>query len=134
MLLAPFTLHKVQKYFSGFGLGRKEEVIRWLWVEACDPPELGWRNTDGWRTRLKSFQWFTFPNGNQLAPDSILQLIWCHCKNGIPCSSRDRGYKRYFDAHEIFCACSGYCASLKCILSRYCFQIREQNWWWTLAF
>jgi hypothetical protein len=28
MLLAPFTLHKVQKYFSGFGFSRKEEDIR----------------------------------------------------------------------------------------------------------
>jgi hypothetical protein len=46
MLLASFTLHKVQKYFSGFGLTWKE-YIRWLSLEACDPPELGWRDTDG---------------------------------------------------------------------------------------
>jgi hypothetical protein len=46
-LLAPFTLHKVQKYFSAFGRRRKEENIKWLSLEACDPPELGWRDTDG---------------------------------------------------------------------------------------
>jgi hypothetical protein len=39
MLLTPFTLHKVQKYFSGLGL-RREEDIRWRSLEACDPPEL----------------------------------------------------------------------------------------------
>jgi hypothetical protein len=27
MLLASFTLHKVQKYFSGFGLRRKEDTV-----------------------------------------------------------------------------------------------------------
>jgi hypothetical protein len=47
MLLVPITLHKVQKYFSGFGLRRKEEDIRWLSLEAFDPPELGWQKTDG---------------------------------------------------------------------------------------
>jgi hypothetical protein len=47
-LLAPFTLHKVQKkYFSGFGLGRKEKDIKWLSLEACHSPELGWQDTDG---------------------------------------------------------------------------------------
>ena len=33
MLLASFTLHKVQKYLSGFGLTRKEDVT-WLSLEA----------------------------------------------------------------------------------------------------
>jgi hypothetical protein len=46
MLLASFTLHKVQKYLRGFGLIRKEDIT-WLSLEACDPPELGWRDTDG---------------------------------------------------------------------------------------
>ena len=46
MLLASFTLHKVQKYLSSFGLTRKE-YITWLSLEACDPPELGWRDPDG---------------------------------------------------------------------------------------
>jgi hypothetical protein len=46
MLLASLTLHKVQKYFSGFGLRWKEDIT-WLSLEACDPPELGWRDTDG---------------------------------------------------------------------------------------
>jgi hypothetical protein len=46
MLLASFTLHKVQKHFSGFGLRRKKD-IRWFSLEACDPPELGWRDTYG---------------------------------------------------------------------------------------
>jgi hypothetical protein len=44
---------------------------------------------------LKSFRPFTFPTGTQLAPDFIMQLIWCGCKSGIPCSTRDYGYKRY---------------------------------------
>jgi hypothetical protein len=30
MLLASFMLHKVQKYFNGFGFRGKEENIRWL--------------------------------------------------------------------------------------------------------
>jgi hypothetical protein len=46
MLLASFTLHKVQKYFSGFGLRRKDDIT-WLSLEACNPSELGWRDTDG---------------------------------------------------------------------------------------
>jgi hypothetical protein len=46
MVLASFTLHKVQNYLSGFGLRRKEDIT-WLSLEACHPPELGWRNTDG---------------------------------------------------------------------------------------
>jgi hypothetical protein len=46
MLLAYFTLHKVQKYLSGFGLRRKEDIT-WLSLEACNPPELGLRDTDG---------------------------------------------------------------------------------------
>jgi hypothetical protein len=95
MLLASFTLHKVQKYLSGFGLRRKE-YITWLSLEACNPPELGWRDTDSWRTTiLKSFRPFTLPTGIQLAPDFIMQLIWCGCKSGIPFSTKDCGYKRY---------------------------------------
>jgi hypothetical protein len=46
MLLASFTLHKVQKYFRGFGLRWKEDIT-WISLEACDPPELEWRDTDG---------------------------------------------------------------------------------------
>jgi hypothetical protein len=46
MLLASFTLHKVQNYFSGFGLRRKEDITCFS-LEACDPPKLGWRDTDG---------------------------------------------------------------------------------------
>jgi hypothetical protein len=46
MLLASFTLHKVQKYLSGFGFRQKEDVT-WLSLEACNPPELGWRDIDG---------------------------------------------------------------------------------------
>jgi hypothetical protein len=42
MLLASFMLHK--KYISGL---RRKEDIAWLSQEACDPPELGWRDTDG---------------------------------------------------------------------------------------
>jgi hypothetical protein len=34
------------KYFSGFGLRRKEDIT-WLSLKACDPSELGWRDTDG---------------------------------------------------------------------------------------
>ena len=34
----------------------------------------------------------------------------------------------------IFFACSESCASLKCNLFRYHFQIRKYNWWWNLAF
>jgi hypothetical protein len=45
MLLASFTLHKVQEYFSGFGLRRREDIA-WLSMEACDLPELGWQDTD----------------------------------------------------------------------------------------
>jgi hypothetical protein len=30
---------------SGFGLRRKEDIM-WLSLEACDLPELGWRDTD----------------------------------------------------------------------------------------
>jgi hypothetical protein len=43
MFLASFTLHKVQilKWFW------TKEDITWLSLEACDPPELGWWNTDG---------------------------------------------------------------------------------------
>jgi hypothetical protein len=37
-----------------------------------------------------------------------------------------------FGCIQIFCACSGSCASLN--LSRYRFQIREHNWWWNFAF
>jgi hypothetical protein len=40
-VVGTFTLYKVQKYFSGFGLMRKEADIRWLSLEACDPQELG---------------------------------------------------------------------------------------------
>jgi hypothetical protein len=43
MLLASFTLHKVKKYLSGFGLRRKEDIT-WLSLEACDQ---GLRNLDG---------------------------------------------------------------------------------------
>ena len=46
MLLASFTLHKVQKYLSGFGLTRKKDTT-WLSLEVYDPPELGWWDTDG---------------------------------------------------------------------------------------
>jgi hypothetical protein len=45
-MLASFTLHKAQKYFSGFDLRRKEDIT-WLSREACDPPKLGWWDTDG---------------------------------------------------------------------------------------
>jgi hypothetical protein len=67
MLLAPFTLHKVQKYFSGFGL-----FGGFHWKLAI------LRNLDGgyrWLkdTILKSFRPFTLPNEIQLAPDSIMQ-------------------------------------------------------------
>jgi hypothetical protein len=46
-------------------------------------------------TILKSFQSFTLPTEIQLAPDSIMRLIWCCFKSGIPYSARDCGYKRY---------------------------------------
>jgi hypothetical protein len=45
MLLACFTLHKVQ-VLKWFGLRRKEDIT-WLSLKACDPPELGWRDTGG---------------------------------------------------------------------------------------
>jgi hypothetical protein len=45
-------------------------------------------------TTLKSVQLFTLPTGIQLAPDSIIRLLWCGCKSSILCSSRDCGYKR----------------------------------------
>jgi hypothetical protein len=45
MLLAHFTLHKVRKYFSDFGLRGKEDIT-WLSLGACDPPEVEWRDTD----------------------------------------------------------------------------------------
>jgi hypothetical protein len=143
MLLVPFTLHKVQKYFSAFRRRRKEENIRWLSLEACDPPELGWRDTDGWNwyrisftskdTILKSFPSFTLPTGNQLVPDSIMRLVWCGCKSGIPSSTRDFDYKKYgfglLDVHvqlyrNILCMFwfQRKFKCLKCILSRYRFQ------------
>jgi hypothetical protein len=40
---------------------------------------------------LKSFRLFTLTTRIHLAPDSIMQLIWCGCKTG----TRDCGYKRY---------------------------------------
>jgi hypothetical protein len=71
-------------------------------------------------------------------PDFIMQLIWCGCKSGMPCSSRDCGYKRYgfglMDVHVQLYMNILYMfwflhkfKSLKCILSRYRFQIREHN-------
>jgi hypothetical protein len=43
---------------------------------------------------FESVQLFTLPTGIQLAPDSIMRLIWCGCRSYTPCSSRDCGYKR----------------------------------------
>jgi hypothetical protein len=46
-------------------------------------------------TVLKSFRPFTLPTEIQLAPNFIMRLTLCNCKSGIPCSTRDCGYKRY---------------------------------------
>jgi hypothetical protein len=63
-----------------------------------------------------------------------MRLIWCDWKSGIPCSTREYGYKRNgfgrFDVHvqlytNILCMFWFLCKfeSLKCILSRYNFLI-----------
>jgi hypothetical protein len=112
MLLAPFTQHKVPKYFRGFGLRRKEKILggfHWklailrnldggiLMVERHYRYLKSLRSSGTWMagywwlkdTILISFGSFTIPTGIQLALDSIMRLIWCGCKSGIPCSTRD---------------------------------------------
>jgi hypothetical protein len=132
MLLASFTLHKVQKYFNGFGLGKKILGGFTRSLRSFRTWMAGYRWLKD--TILKSFRPFTFPTGIQLAPDFIMRLILRGCKSGIPCSTRDCSYKRYraldfwmymYNYIQIFC--SGSCSRLKCILSHYRFQIREHN-------
>jgi hypothetical protein len=72
-----------------------------------------------------------YSNWIQLAPDSIMRLIWCGCKLDIPCSIREWGYKRYgFGLLNVQYSAHGL---VPVQVFRYHFEIREYNWWWNLA-
>jgi hypothetical protein len=74
---------------------------------------------------MKSLQPFTIPTGMQLSPDSIMQLIWCGSNPDNP--ALQEIVVTIDMAYTIFCAWYVSCASLKSILSRYYFEIREYN-------
>jgi hypothetical protein len=136
MLLAFFTLHKVQKYLNGYGLRRKEDIT-WLSLEACDPPELGWRDTEGHYFKIVSTIYSSNRNSISSGFHHTTHLVWL--QKWHPLQYKGLWLQEIWLWHFGFTCTIIYKYSVHVLVPaqvyRCCFQIRKHNyWWWNLAF